>query len=95
MDRLNVKEVTLPLIPLRELVIFPSVIMPILVGRDKSIQALKIALSQHDGSSFWRPRRTRPARLPRLTRSTAWAPSPASKSRRNRITAAIGSSSKA
>ena len=52
MDRLNSKELVLPLIPLRELVAFPTVIVPILVGRDQSIHALKAALSQYDGYLF-------------------------------------------
>jgi len=52
MDSLTEKELTLPLIPLRELVIFPSVIIPILVGRDKSIQALKAASSEYNGYIF-------------------------------------------
>ena len=41
MDRLKRKNVILPLIPLRELVTFPSAIIPILVGRERSINALK------------------------------------------------------
>ena len=52
MDSLNEKEIVLPLIPLRELVVFPSVIIPILVGRDKSIQALKGSLSSYNGYIF-------------------------------------------
>jgi len=43
MDRLDEKkrDVVLPLIPLREVVSFPSAIIPILVGRERSINALK------------------------------------------------------
>ena len=52
MDRLNAKELVLPLIPLRELVAFPTVIVPILVGRDKSVNALKASLSQYGGYIF-------------------------------------------
>ncbi len=52
MDRLNAKELLLPLIPLRELVAFPSVIVPILVGRDGSVVALKAALAEHGGILF-------------------------------------------
>ncbi len=43
MDSLNRESVKVPLIPLRELVTFPSTIIPILVGREKSIAALKIS----------------------------------------------------
>lgn len=35
------KDLILPLIPLRELVTFPSAIVPLLVGREKSINAIK------------------------------------------------------
>ena len=52
MDRLNAKEIVLPLIPLREFVAFPNVIVPILVGRDKSVGALKAALGQYGGHVF-------------------------------------------
>ncbi len=43
MDSLNSENIKVPLIPLRELVSFPSTIIPILVGREKSISALKIS----------------------------------------------------
>ena len=43
MDSLNSENIKIPLIPLRELVTFPSTIIPILVGREKSINALKIS----------------------------------------------------
>jgi ATP-dependent Lon protease len=52
MDRLNAKDLLLPLIPLRELVAFPNIIVPILVGRDKSVQALKASLDQYGGYIF-------------------------------------------
>jgi len=34
-----------PLLPLRDVVVFPNVVVPLFVGRDKSIQALEYALS--------------------------------------------------
>ena len=37
---MNVK-MTLPLLPLRDIVVFPSMVLPLFVGRDKSISALK------------------------------------------------------
>ena len=33
-------KVSLPLLPLRDIVVFPSMIVPLFVGRDKSISAL-------------------------------------------------------
>jgi ATP-dependent Lon protease len=37
--------ITLPMIPLRDAVLFPGMIMPFLVGRDQSLKALEIALA--------------------------------------------------
>ena len=34
-------KVTQPLLPLRDIVVFPSMVIPLFVGRDKSISALK------------------------------------------------------
>jgi ATP-dependent Lon protease len=64
MDRLNAKEISLPLIPLRELVAFPTVIVPILVGRDKSVNALKAALGQHGGLLFLAAQRNQVTETP-------------------------------
>jgi ATP-dependent Lon protease len=38
--------ITLPMIPLRDAVLFPGMIMPFLIGRDHSLKALEKALSQ-------------------------------------------------
>ncbi len=40
-----------PLLPLRDVVVFPNVVVPLFVGRDKSIKALEYALS-HDKRVF-------------------------------------------
>jgi ATP-dependent Lon protease len=37
--------ITLPMIPLRDAVLFPGMIMPFLIGRDQSLKALEIALA--------------------------------------------------
>jgi len=46
------RELTLPLIPLRELVTFPSTIIPILVGREKSINSLRVAADEYNNYIF-------------------------------------------
>jgi ATP-dependent Lon protease len=46
------RDVVLPLIPLRELVSFPSAIIPILVGRERSLNALKYAREQSNNYIF-------------------------------------------
>ena len=52
MDSLTKKGIVLPLIPLREMVTFPAAIVPILVGREKSINALKSSLERYNGFIF-------------------------------------------
>ena len=37
---------TLPLLPLRDVVVFPSMVIPLFVGREKSIQSLEIAMEE-------------------------------------------------
>ena len=44
----------LPLLPLRDIVLFPHVVMPLYVGREKSIAALKEAMAKKgaDGKAW-------------------------------------------
>jgi len=37
----------LPLLPLRDVVVYPHMVIPLFVGRDKSIQALEVAMNSH------------------------------------------------
>ena len=39
-------EAALPLLPTRELVVFPKMVAPVFVGREKSIQAIETAFNQ-------------------------------------------------
>ena len=41
----SIKDKDIPLLPLRDVVIFPSVVTPLFVGRDKSITALQAAMA--------------------------------------------------
>ena len=52
MDRVKRQNIILPLIPLREVVTFPSAIVPILVGRDRSINALKYSMEYYNNFIF-------------------------------------------
>jgi len=36
-----------PLLPLRDIIVFPHMVVPLFVGREKSINALEEAMSQH------------------------------------------------
>jgi ATP-dependent Lon protease len=52
MDSVTRDNIVLPLIPLRELVSFPSAIVPILVGRERSINALKYSKQYYNSFIF-------------------------------------------
>jgi ATP-dependent Lon protease len=41
----------LPLLPLRDIVVFPHMVVPLFIGRDKSIAALEAALSHERPAS--------------------------------------------
>ncbi|VEI46311.1 ATP-dependent protease LA [Actinobacillus equuli] len=41
------KAIELPLLPLRDVVVFPYMVMPLFVGREKSIQALRAAMDSN------------------------------------------------
>ena len=59
-------KITLPLLPLRDIVVFPSMVIPLFVGRDKSISALnevmkkdkKIVLVTQKNSEIDDPKKT-------------------------------------
>ena len=37
-----------PVLPLRDIVVFPQMIVPLFVGRNKSVKALEIAMSDNN-----------------------------------------------
>ncbi len=52
LDKIGVDEkFYYPLLPLRDVVVFPNVVVPLFVGRKKSIKALEYALS-HEKEVF-------------------------------------------
>ena len=62
-------KISLPLLPLRDIVVFPSMVIPLFVGRDKSISALnevmkkdkKIILVTQKNSEIDDPSKTDPS----------------------------------
>ena len=49
---INTSRTRLPLVPLRDMVVFPHMMAPFIVGRESSVRALEIALSQPDKQLF-------------------------------------------
>ena len=45
-------KVNLPLLPLRDIVVFPSMVIPLFVGRDKSITALNEVMKNEKKNSL-------------------------------------------
>ena len=64
-----------PVLPLRDIVVFPQMIVPLFVGRDKSVAALESAMAA-DKASSWSRSSIRPRTIPTATRSTISASSP-------------------
>ncbi len=45
------EKITLPLLPLRDIVVFPGMVVPLFVGREKSVAALEAAMSDSKGGN--------------------------------------------
>ncbi len=43
---MSITENLLPILPLRDIVVFPNMIVPLFVGRDKSIKALETVMNE-------------------------------------------------
>ena len=49
----------LPLLPLRDIVVFPNMVIPLFVGRDKSINALNEVMKKEKKNYFGYPKKFR------------------------------------
>jgi len=45
MNNKNIDKNVLPLLPLRDMVVFPNMVIPLIVGREQSINALEEAIN--------------------------------------------------
>ncbi|MEE9498424.1 MAG: LON peptidase substrate-binding domain-containing protein, partial [Nitrospinaceae bacterium] len=43
---MSVERLVLPLVPLRDIVVFPFMVLPLFVGREKSVRALEKAMAE-------------------------------------------------
>jgi ATP-dependent Lon protease len=66
---------TFPVLPLRDIVVFPHMIVPLFVGRDKSVAALESAMAA-DKSIFSFRSSIRPRTIPTVKRCTTSASLP-------------------
>ena len=56
-DESQSQVIELPVLPLRDVVVYPHMVIPLFVGREKSIDALEAAMSG-EKRSYWLLRRT-------------------------------------
>ena len=63
-----------PVLPLRDIVVFPHMIVPLFVGRDKSVRALEDVMN--DDKQILRLKKMRLGTIPLPTTFFVWARSP-------------------
>ena len=69
---------TLPVLPLRDIVVFPHMVVPLFVGREKVCPRPGGGDGAATSRSFWPPRRIPPTTSRSPAPSTTWAWSPPS-----------------
>ena len=74
---------TLPLVPLRDMVVFPHQMSPFVVGRESSIRALEKALATSEKRIFLSAQKNPKIDEPRHRLFSRPASSPRSRSRKN------------
>ena len=46
MNKMSSKANLYPVLPLRDIVVFPNMVVPLFVGREKSVKALEVVMSE-------------------------------------------------
>ena len=69
--------ITAPVLPLRDIVVFPHMVVPLFVGREKSVRALEEVMSDDKQILLAHPEECRPRTIPpptAITTSACWPP---------------------
>ena len=66
----------LPLLPLRDVVVYPHMVLPLFVGREKSIEALETGHGGRQAGTAWSLSATLPTIIPASMTSTRSVRSP-------------------
>ena len=52
MNKMSSKANLSPVLPLRDIVVFPNMVVPLFVGREKSVKALEIVMSRRGSTGY-------------------------------------------